>query len=680
MRISKSAIFFLLFILIFSILVANVANLVNVNDELQEYDVYEKRNQPWIQTQKQFPIKDSADHLIWFLQISDIHISIFHDPSRISELREFCHKTVDIIKPIVVLASGDLTDAKSKNNMGSRQFEKEWEYYRNILEETKVLSKTKWLDIRGNHDNFNIAGVDSKQNYYYNYSVQGRIHKRSYLHQISLGNEKYSFIALDASLTPGPRRPFNFVGMITKAESEYAIKLAEEARASGGNYTIWFGHYPTSCIIAPGGVSSVRSLIGRYTESMAYLCGHLHRMGGLVPTMHTIQKSGFLELELGDWKDNRMIRLMAIDHGLFSFIDAPHGRWPLILITNPKHALYAMPKREAAASEQSALSTHIRLLAFSIGKITHVKVRINEQPWTKAKNVKGPLFVSKWNAENYKKGLHHIHVEVEDEDGRIQTISQPFSLDGTRLSFDLLPRFILMSNASQVFQFMFAFMLVMCIVPLCLFRLFHRLVKDGRMRPPRMNRSSILCLWMRKLWVLASVDRIYYPLIAYPIYLTCGPWSVGEIIEGHLGAIFAWGIVVNGSFLPGSFTYFYGYLQMFLCQFPMTLILANCVDKRTSGLKHTRSLIRLVINHIPFILIVSIQMLLAYFFWLAYGTLAFIIGPLRTWSIFLNVLLWWQAITLPEKCTRDAAAVWSDTCSKIVIDANTDTADKNTNL
>lgn len=100
------------------------------------------------------------------------------------------------------------------------------------------------------------------------------------------------------------------------------------------------------------------------------------------------------------------------------------------------------------------------------------------------------------------------------------------------------------------------------------------------MSPPRLNRSSVLRLWIRKLWVLASVDRIYYPLIVYPLYLTCGPWSVGEIIEGHLGAIFAWGIVVNGSYLPGSFTYFYGYLQMFLCQFPMTLILANCVDKR----------------------------------------------------------------------------------------------------
>lgn len=73
-----------------------------------------------------------------------------------------------------------------------------------------------------------------------------------------------------------------------------------------------FGHYPTSCIIASGGVSSVRSLIGRYSESVAYVCGHLHRMGGLVPTMYTIQKLGFLELELGDWKDNRMYGIEMI--------------------------------------------------------------------------------------------------------------------------------------------------------------------------------------------------------------------------------------------------------------------------------------------------------------------------------------------------------------------------------
>lgn len=37
-----------------------------------------------------------------------------------------------------------------------------------------------------------------------------------------------------------------------------------------------------------------------------YLCGHLHTMGGLVPNMYAYQQSGYLELELADWKDSRL--------------------------------------------------------------------------------------------------------------------------------------------------------------------------------------------------------------------------------------------------------------------------------------------------------------------------------------------------------------------------------------
>lgn len=77
-----------------------------------------------------------------------------------------------------------------------------------------------------------------------------------------------------------------------------------------------------------------------------YLCGHLHTLGGLVPHMYGLQKEGFLELELADWKKNRMYRVLAMDHGILSFVDVPHGEWPVVVVTNPKHALFRIPSRE----------------------------------------------------------------------------------------------------------------------------------------------------------------------------------------------------------------------------------------------------------------------------------------------------------------------------------------------
>lgn len=61
-----------------------------------------------------------------------------------------------MIKPRVVLASGDLTDAKTYDSIGSQQFEDEWKHYRNTLEECKAIEKTVWLDIRGNHGNTDV--------------------------------------------------------------------------------------------------------------------------------------------------------------------------------------------------------------------------------------------------------------------------------------------------------------------------------------------------------------------------------------------------------------------------------------------------------------------------------------------------------------------------------------------
>lgn len=79
-----------------------------------------------------------------------------------------------------------------------------------------------------------------------------------------------------------------------------ALKMFEE-KSRKHNHTIWFGHYPTSCILSPA--PGIRKLMGK---GVAYLCGHLHTLGGLAHNLYTRQQTGSLELELGDWKDERL--------------------------------------------------------------------------------------------------------------------------------------------------------------------------------------------------------------------------------------------------------------------------------------------------------------------------------------------------------------------------------------
>lgn len=141
------------------------------------------------------------------LQISDIHISLHFDPSRKDDLRKFCTEVVDIIRPKVVVASGDLTDSRSRDPLGSGQFEQEWIWYSEILNSTKVNEKTVWLDIRGNHDNFDIFSWNSSNNYYRIYSNYGKHSERHYHYNIKDGNDLYTFIAVDACYHPSVRRP-----------------------------------------------------------------------------------------------------------------------------------------------------------------------------------------------------------------------------------------------------------------------------------------------------------------------------------------------------------------------------------------------------------------------------------------------------------------------------------------
>ena len=58
-----------------------------------------------------------------------------------------------IVDPMAVLVTGDLTDAKTADYSGSGQYLEEWREYDNIVRSGSGIT---WLDIRGNHDTFDV--------------------------------------------------------------------------------------------------------------------------------------------------------------------------------------------------------------------------------------------------------------------------------------------------------------------------------------------------------------------------------------------------------------------------------------------------------------------------------------------------------------------------------------------
>ena len=61
-----------------------------------------------------------------------------------------------------------------------------------------------------------MPGRNSELNYFKRYGIM-KSNEHSYMREVSTHEgDKYSFIAIDASIEPGPRRPFNFFGYLNE--------------------------------------------------------------------------------------------------------------------------------------------------------------------------------------------------------------------------------------------------------------------------------------------------------------------------------------------------------------------------------------------------------------------------------------------------------------------------------
>ncbi|EDO48624.1 predicted protein, partial [Nematostella vectensis] len=573
---------------------------------------------------------DRMDNLFWFVQISDLHISKFRDQQRVKDLEEFCSRYIDVIKPVFVLATGDLTDAKEPDLLGSQQYPEEWETYYGILQNSGVTHKTKWLDIRGNHDAFDVPSLKSSKNYFRSYSSSGPDPSRgvaSYqvMHRTTFG--LYAFNALDMTLHHGTRRPFNFFGHVEEDRVKKMEEFAE--RSLTANMSIWFGHYTFSTLTRP----SLRKLL---RNGAVYMCGHLHTLGEVVPKMHAVHPQGHLELELGDWLGPRNYRIAAIDHDLFSFVDVRINTWPIILITNPKDAHYLMPAFEPVG--RINMSTHIRMLIFSLDDITSVSVMLDgEFISSEVLHVQGPLFVAKWSPDLYSSGVHTMNVTATDSQGRVNSRVQLFSVDGTRPLLKLLPAFILLTDFCTLGRVVFYLTVLFVVFGLCLFRIANIGNYTGMTR-----------------YISTRINALFYPLFCYGVYMIIGPWFIGELIRGHVGSMFVFGIYVEGHWIPGTLTFYYGIVQLLSFNFPITLCLASylsCPQSPVQAMHRPHILTSHIscqpwcrcVIHVVYLAIIAWQASSCVVIWRAYGAMACLLSPVKLWSLPLAGYLWWKA-------------------------------------
>ncbi|CAF4578717.1 unnamed protein product [Rotaria sp. Silwood2] len=148
--------------------------------------------------------------------------------------------------------------------------------------------------------------------------------------------------------------------------------------------------------------------------------------------------------------------------------------------------------------------------------------------------------------------------------------------------------------------------------------------------------------------VLCSVDLFYYSLTGLALYHFIGPWYIGYLTNGYIGAIFLGGTIIRGIYLPPDMQLYVGSVQLVLFFFPLTLCLCASCYSRYILLQSRISVAESQCNRV--LRIFTVYILFGYtvlfvLYWSFVSTasykLAFIISPfglpLAIFSLFLYV-------------------------------------------
>ena len=283
----------------------------------------------------------------------------------------------------------------------------------------------------------------------------------------------------------------------------------------------------------------------------------------------------------------------------------------------------------------------ISVLVFNISHLARVDISLDGgEPLEARRQGTGPLYqVSAWDWRKFSHGVHDLSVTAVSADGAEKTVSQQFSLNPAeaRLLNNGLPNFVLRTSFTTLFQTLYVLTLFFNIAVAVGLKVLYHLAHTGRLSV-RLRQIFLKCCrfcLFRKFVLVTSCDLIFYSLLGYILYMAVGPWVIGSLVEGRTGAIFAWGVLVNKQLVEVQVPFAYYFVHCAIIHPVMVLVIGQILDYR-NGLQG-------YLGHIIiFTLLVTmtvLSLLTSITFWMEYGVLGFILGPLKTWSYVFYCLM-----------------------------------------
>jgi metallophosphoesterase superfamily enzyme len=347
--------------------------------------------------------------IFWIVHISDTHIgSEWHDED--SRFFWLIQEALPIIRPELVVNTGDLCDGSKNGIPATGQTEGEWSRYKEILD-ISGLPADYYVDIPGNHDGYGDPGMT----YYLEWSMNGsNFNKTTRALNLEFPFGNYFVFG---SATPDEE------GRLLIESPEYSQAELDEMEAElsaneDAELIFVFGHHRAD---QPENVTQARGIWSQY--GAVYFHGHSHVYKEYMQDGIMVHEVNSLGKATGD-----NVAVIAVDNNYIAYdVTDSDDPWPFIVVTAPAD-IYLRDGEEHPYSYSvcnSAEANPVRALVFDRVLDLNVTFRVDDGPKIDMvqNEVVPMLWEGIWDTRDLPEGEVELVVSAEGTEFRSRTIT-----------------------------------------------------------------------------------------------------------------------------------------------------------------------------------------------------------------------------------------------------------------